>query len=1619
MDLFNKIKNKLGFLALFALLFQLTMPVYQTYVFATDEMAIAAAQEEPETDPGNGETEVPDGEDAGEQVEGSEETEEADEETVEEDIVEQEIIPEETEETNTGFEATNIELLADGDENEKQGFALTLGSVTDLNNKPFTDENLLNPQSEFYLKLNWKLKDKHGYNSGDKVTFNLPKGIKIEKDIPIELKTDDQQNTVANAIVKPDGTVELTFTEFVKNNSNVTGWMEIISKIDEENAEVEDNKIVLQPIGDEGIIRIPVNLGERKKTIEKKGTPNKGYNADEINWEVIINKMKIDLTNANLTDVLPEGTAYKEGSLNVTKLKVDLNGNVLGDLEGVNITDETVKDGILNIPLGNIKDAYKIEYITSVTDDEQKIFENNVTLSDDNLDDISTAAKTTIKRGEALNKSAGEYNAETKTISWTVEFNYNGKDLKGVNFTDSWEPEGRLDYVKDSLKFQEMTIDENGRASSVGEATSEIPGGGTVELVTDGFKINGISTEKPYKITYKTKLKDRVIDSIDVENTAKFGDEPKTAVTNIGQLVGKKSAGSINYADKTIDWTIRMNQDKQLMKNISLVDTLGSGLTLDKSTIEITVGGVSYDQVKHGNYTVSDPNLDNEFTISFPDGYETDKEIVITYTTKYDADKLEINTKNQRKRATNGVLIKWMDEKGEGKEKKVGAGKDLNEDTMNNHWKNGSYNPETKEITWTIYTNYRENQIGDLKIEDIPQGNQKIIADSAIVTELEVLSNGKMKDIKELDDNISAIDTEENLLTVSIGTTNKAYRIQYRTSLKGLSDIQKKYVNKAKVLDGNKTLSEIDAKVGIAKAHTYGAKSGRQDGKQVHWAVTVNPGQQRVKNLKLEDTISSNQEILTDTFKVYEANVDIDGNATKKGNEIPSDQYELKHVAGDLTFTVEWKNTVEHAFIVEYSTLFFEKHAGKVTNSYIVTGDNIVKDGKTDGNGSVTIEQLGSGGASGEAGYLIIDKVDITDTDDGSKKLGGATFDLIDADTGKVLKTAITDDNGFIDFGRLLYGTYKLVETKTPEGYVTKIDDYDERGYEIEIATPYIKGEDATKIKHKVENYVPVFAIELFKTGTNNVALPGAEFALYDSEDVGAIALQTAITDSEGKILFEDLNNAGTYYVQEIKSPKEYILDKTRHKVTVGAKEQAPVKIELTNKAREGKIEVSGEKIWKDANPSSRPESIKISLTRQLKEVLDVEFTKTETVTPNEEGKWVYTFGELDQFDEYGVEYEYIVKEEEVPAGYRSSVNGYDITNLRVGSTSISGTKRWKDDTVDARPASITVNLLRNGQIVQSKKITKDDDWSYDFTNLSMYDSNGKYYSYRISEEKVPGYVSTVQGNDIINTRSEKTAIEITKSWLDDNAADRPTSIEVEVYRNDEFFDTVTLTAADAWAYEMTDLEGFDEEGQTYTYTIEEEAVDGYEASVKDFDITNLRIGTVEVNVLKHWVNDEKESRPETIEIDLLQNGKIIETVLLSEATGWKYTFTDLAEFDQEGKAYEYSVQEKPVKGYRVKLEETDAGFEITNTYLRPGDIQDTEKPGKPGEEQDGSKPTTPGKGEIQEGKRPVDGVESQYAPDGTWLPKTGETSNIGLYLVGSLLIIGGLFVGKRRIKEE
>ena len=85
------------------------------------------------------------------------------------------------------------------------------------------------------------------------------------------------------------------------------------------------------------------------------------------------------------------------------------------------------------------------------------------------------------------------------------------------------------------------------------------------------------------------------------------------------------------------------------------------------------------------------------------------------------------------------------------------------------------------------------------------------------------------------------------------------------------------------------------------------------------------------------------------------------------------------------------------------------------------------------------------------------------------------------------------------------------------------------------------------------------------------------------------------------------------------------------------------------------KIKISGEKRWNDESVYTRPESIKVKLKANGREVREI------TVKPVD-GKWLYEFTDLNKYED-GHEIQYTLEEGSYVDGYKSIVDGYDITN--------------------------------------------------------------------------------------------------------------------------------------------------------------------------------------------------------------------------------------------------------------------------------------------------------------------------------------------------------------------
>ena len=309
-------------------------------------------------------------------------------------------------------------------------------------------------------------------------------------------------------------------------------------------------------------------------------------------------------------------------------------------------------------------------------------------------------------------------------------------------------------------------------------------------------------------------------------------------------------------------------------------------------------------------------------------------------------------------------------------------------------------------------------------------------------------------------------------------------------------------------------------------------------------------------------------------------------------------------------------------------------------------------------------------------------------------------------------------------------------------------------------------------------------------------------------------------------------------------------------------------------------------------------------------------------------------------------------------------------------------TKVWEDDNNrDGLRTPITVQLMADGVAVTDPDATQElnetNHWTYTWNDLNKQDARGNNIVYTVEEVgTVTGYtkatVSAGSATTITNTHTVRTRdITVDKVWADNNSTSRPTSVNVQLYANGSAFGTaVTLEDANHWTYTWNDLP-YNEAGQEIAYTVKEVAVpQGYGVSYSPMTVdTTTGNGSITVTnsypsttrtVTKVWddQNNNDRKRPTSIQVQLMYDGNVYDTVTLSETNHWTYTWTELPKYSDvaANTEYVYTVKEVDVPaGYIVSyvkknasgttVTAEDAGengvFEVRNSYTtQKGDIE-------------------------------------------------------------------------------
>lgn len=594
----------------------------------------------------------------------------------------------------------------------------------------------------------------------------------------------------------------------------------------------------------------------------------------------------------------------------------------------------------------------------------------------------------------------------------------------------------------------------------------------------------------------------------------------------------------------------------------------------------------------------------------------------------------------------------------------------------------------------------------------------------------------------------------------------------------------------------------------------------------------------------------------------------------------------------------------------------------------------------------------------------------------------------------------ITDKDGLIHFTNQDIATYHLTETKTLPGYVR------------DTKTHVIKVMPETTVENNNlvwKTYISVDGVRqtdnlytLKNTSkTTNLTVTKKWDDANDQDGIrqnAVITLKGTVTLPDGKTEAVPLQKAytalfkatDTYLSYTFRSIPAYYKGQTiqytvienpmdGYTATVGATTGSADKgyaITVTNKHVPQFDDFTVTKVWDDSNniDGMRPDSVTVNLNGS-------DGSSTEATLSNAKD-WKYTFKHMPLFDANGNKITYTITENAV-AGYTYTVTNegrsFAITNSHVQETfSIPVTKTWEDNGNQdgVRPSAIHVTLMGSDGNVYEANLTAAGKWKYEFKDLPRYWMEGVAIDYTLNEEAVNGYTYKIEGDantgfTVTNEHiSAVTNVVVNKYWEDAANQDgmRPDSVAVTLSGSDGKTYKATLTKDTGFSKTFENLPVFFNNGTKITYTVTEDAVNGYTGKITTDDtgyilsITNTHAPeTIRKIVTKTWDdgNDRDGIRPTNVKIELYGTDGTRRTQYLTQDNHWSYSFENLPKYQNEGTIILYTIKEEAADGYTQKSVTTTAGFDLTNTHEIQTADYEVKKVWIDDNDRDGARPTS------------------------------------------------------------
>lgn len=823
-----------------------------------------------------------------------------------------------------------------------------------------------------------------------------------------------------------------------------------------------------------------------------------------IKWTVIANRNNVLIPDAKIIDTIPLG------------LTLDINNVTLDGNKISKDTDFTYDGNKLIYEFKNeIKETHILEYYTDVTDESAydsngiKTFTNGVEFTGTGVPNDAKYAKGVGVKSDIISKRGVNYNPSSHIITWEITLNTNKISIKDAKITDDI-PIG-LEYVIGSFSITPTdTKVENGSFAYTPADSKDTNKTGTFTYrFTD-------TISDTYVIRFKTKVTDNKVYAVNgsktFENIVEL--EAINAITNkpikdsskgtqqVSSKVIEKTGIGYDYIKREITWKIVVNQNKMSMMNAYVTDVIG-----DKQEFvpdSVTIGGnkahkgSQWDEKNSYFYDESTNTLRYNFPV------EITSEQIITFKTKITD--LSVFDTNNDKTVSNTVKLLGDDIP----TNVESTGKQIIKNTVVS--KIGNYTTGNSYIDWVVDINQNKVPVADAVLEDTLQTGLELDSSSVKLVRLNTAAfDGSLSE----SDDVTAqlLEVRYDIITRKVnfiikGEINSAYRLKFRT------DIDDAYKNgtflNTITLKGNGLSQEGRSKsIGVSFQNVGGEAGGT--------------GRGSISIIKVdEDNITT--KLKGATFEL----LDMYQNVLKTSAETGED--------GTVVFDK-----------LKLNTTYYVREAVAPTGYNLST--ELYEFQLTDKNKDITYELKNS---------IIKGNIIFIKLDENNVPLPGAEFTLYHEDDIKYenpLSTAISNMQGKVEFNNVPYGSYKIVETKAPEGFIlskevlkaTILDN-------LVIVSTAPASISNTKIKGQLK------IIKVDKTTSKPLA--NAKIAVYSESDT---FIAEKLTDENGIATFEHIPY-GNYYFIESQAPSGYIRDTEKHLFTI-SEDGVIVQVTFENKA--------------------------------------------------------------------------------------------------------------------------------------------------------------------------------------------------------------------------------------------------------------------------------------------------------------------------------------------------------------------------------------------------------------------------------------------------------------------